>query len=189
MEPDRCSIWISEIVYKQGDWSKARRIILIKQEEEIRPKATGKRLGTLFDKIGIRDDKVYRTRYHAFVTDQKLPKLQIWEQYKQRGDVENWIKELKEDFGVEGFCMESFCATEAAMRMVMVAYNLMSLFRLITHQKQSQPTLATLRFNCFAVGSWISEHCRNKVLKMSVPLKQDSGMTDCSHQSPTLNCH
>ena len=64
--------------------------------------------------------------------------------------------------------MDDFCATETAMRFVMVAYNLMSLFRLLTLQTQPSPKLATLRFNCFAVGSWIE----NKVLKMSVPLKR-----------------
>jgi DDE family transposase len=165
-------LWISEMEFQQGGWSKSRRIIVIKQSEEIRPKATGKKLRTLFDKIGIDQDKVYRTRYHALVTDQSLPAIEIWEQYKRRGDAENRIKELKEDFGVEGFCMDDFCATETAMRFVMVAYNLMSLFRQLTHQKQAQPKLSTLRFNCFAVGSWISEHGRKKVLKMSVPLKR-----------------
>ena len=165
-------LWITEIEYQQGGWSKPRRIIIIKQSEEIRPKATGKKLRTLFDKTGIDQDKVYKTRYHAFVTNQLLPATEIWEQYKGRGDAENRIKELKEDFGVEGFCMDDFCATETAMRFVMVAYNLMSLFRQLTHQKQAQPKLSTLRFNCFAVGSWISEHGRNKVLKMSVPLKR-----------------
>lgn len=165
-------LWISEIEFQQGGWSKSRRIIVIKQSEEIRPKATGKKLRTLFDKLGIDQDKVYKTRYHALVTDQSLPAVEIWEQYKRRGDAENRIKELKEDFGVQGFCMDDFCATETAMRFVMVAYNLMSLFRQLTHQKQPQPKLSTLRFNCFAVGSWISEHGRKKVLKMSVPLKR-----------------
>ncbi|MFM8742524.1 MAG: transposase, partial [Cytophagales bacterium] len=92
--------------------------------------------------------------------------------YKRRGDAENRIKELKEDFGTEGFCMDSFCATETAMRFVMVAYNLMSLFRQITHQKQPQPKLSTLRFNCFAVGSWVEQEAEKWVLKMSVPLKR-----------------
>jgi hypothetical protein len=64
--------------------------------------------------------------------------------------------------------MDSFCATETAMRFVMMAYNLMSLFRLLSLQKQPHPRLSTLRFNCFAVGSWIE----NSTLKMSVPLKR-----------------
>jgi hypothetical protein len=165
-------LWISEIRYKQGGWSKARRMIVIKQSEQIRPKATGKQLKTLFSSLGMEEDKVYRTRYHALATNQTLPAIEIWEQYKRRGDAENRIKELKEDFGVEGFCLDSFCATETAMRFVMIAYNLMSLFKQLTHQKQAQPKLSTLRFNCFAVGSWIEEQAETMVLKMSVPLKR-----------------
>ena len=165
-------LWISEISYQQGGWHKARRIVVIKQSEEIRAKSTGKKLKTLFSNAGIVEEKVYRKRYHAFVTDQNLPAIEIWEQYKRRGDAENRIKELKEDFGAGGFCMDSFSATETAMRFVMVAYNLMSLFRQITHQKQPQPKLSTLRFNCFAVGSWLEEEAQKWVLKMSVPLKR-----------------
>jgi hypothetical protein len=165
-------IWISEILYKQGDWKKARRVIVIKQDEEIRPKATGKKLKTLFSDLGIADDKVYKTRYHAFVTNQDLPAVEIWEQYKRRGDAENRIKELKEDFGMEGFCMDSFCATETAMRFIMMAYNLMSLFRQLTLQTRPQPKLSTLRFNCFAIGSWMENTQQVKTLKLSVPLKR-----------------
>jgi DNA-directed RNA polymerase subunit N (RpoN/RPB10) len=161
-------LWISEIEFRQGGWSKPRRIIVIKQLEEVRKKTTGKKLTSLFKQEDLDKDKVYKTRYHAIVTNETLPVTEIWEQYKRRGDAENRIKELKEDFGVEGFCMNDFCATETAMRFVMMAYNLMSLFRQLTLQKQPQPTLSTLRFNCFAVGSWIE----NGVLKMSVPLKR-----------------
>lgn len=166
--PIGMGIWIAEIEFKQGGWSKARRIVIIKQEEEVRKKTTGKKLQSLFKLEDIDKDKVYKTRYHAFVTNQKLPAIQIWEQYKKRGDAENRIKELKQDFGAQGFCMDNFCATETAMRFLMVGYNLMSLFRLLTLQKSPSPTLATLRFNCFAVGSWIE----NGVLQMSVPLKR-----------------
>lgn len=165
-------LWISEITYKQGGWTKPRRVIIVKQQEELRPRATGKKLKTLFDQLGLDKEKVYQTRYHAFVTNQDLPAIQIWEQYKGRGDAENRIKELKEDFGVEGFCMDDFCATETAMRFVMVAYNLMSLFRLLTAQTQPSPKLSTLRFNCFAVGSWIEGVGGIRKLKMSVPLKR-----------------
>jgi hypothetical protein len=165
-------LWISEINYQQGGWGKPRRIVVIKQSEEIRARATGKKLKTLFSSVGMVDEKVYRKRYHAFVTNQTLPAQEIWEQYKRRGDAENRIKELKEDFAVEGFCMDSFSATETAMRFVMVAYNLMSLFRQLTHQNQPQPKLSTLRFNCFAVGSWIQDEAKKRILHMSVPLKR-----------------
>ena len=165
-------LWLSETEYQQGGWDKSRRIIIIKQLEEIRPKATGKKLRTLFDDVSKEDEKVYKARYHVLVTNQTLPATEIWNQYKHRSDAENRIKELKEDFGVDGFCMNDFWATETAMRMTTIAYNLMSLFRQLSSQTRPSPTLRTLRFNCFAVGSWIVKEGRNKVLKMSVPLKR-----------------
>ena len=95
-------IWITEIEFKQGNWSKPRRIIIIKQQEEVRKKTTGKKLTSLFKLEDIDKDKVFKTRYHAFVCNQTLPAIEIWEQYKRRGDAENRIKELKEDFWGSG---------------------------------------------------------------------------------------
>lgn len=167
-QPIGMGTWITEMEFRQGGWSKARRVIIIKQQEELRRRTTGKKLSSLFKLEDMDKDKVFKTRYHAFVCNQQLPAIEIWEQYKRRGDAENRIKELKGDFGVQGFSMDDFCATETAMRFVMVAYNLMSLFRLLTLQKQPCPTLPTLRFNCFAVGAWIEKG----ILKMAVPLKR-----------------
>jgi hypothetical protein len=53
------------------------------------------------------------------------------------------------------------------MRFVMVAYNLISLFRQITHQKQPQPKLSTLRFNCFAVGNWVEQEAQKNALRVT----------------------
>jgi IS4 transposase len=139
-------IWIIEIEYRQNVWSNPKRIVIVKQQEEVRKKETGKKLKTLFDSENIDEEKAYKARYHCFVTNQNLPATQIWKQYKQRGDAENRLKELKEDFALVGFCMNSFCAAECAMRSVMVAYNLMSLFKQLTHRNQAQPKLSTLRF-------------------------------------------
>jgi hypothetical protein len=76
--PIGVGIWISEINYKQGGWSKERRIVIIKQQEEVRRKpTTGKKLKTLFKLEDVDKDKVYKTTYHAFVTNQTLPALQI----------------------------------------------------------------------------------------------------------------
>lgn len=158
---------IAEFEYKAKGWDKPRRIVVTRQSIALNPKATGKKL-KLFN-----DDSYYQNfRYHCFVTNQNLPAIEIWEQYKKRGDAENRIKELKEDFGAEGFNMDSFYATEAAMRMVTMSYNLMSLYRQLTHRNQAQPKLPTLRFNCFAIGSWIVKKGNKTVLKMSVPQKR-----------------
>ena len=87
--------------------------------------------------------------------------------YKDRGDSENRIKELKYDFAIDGFCMKKFWATEASFRMIMIAYNLMSLFRQMVLQENRQSTLKTLKLKCFALGSWIVKGSRGKVLRIS----------------------
>lgn len=87
--------------------------------------------------------------------------------YKQRGDAENRIKELKYDFGLETFCSNNFWGTEAAFRSILMAYNLMALFCQAALKNKSQVTLSTLRFKCFALGAWITKHARNTTLKIS----------------------
>ena len=164
-------IWISETEYKAAKWEKARRVVIIRQSVDMRPKATGKKL-KLFD-----DKEFYECyRYHTFYTNQNLPATQIWEQYKGRGDCENRIKELKYDFALEGFNLKDFFATEAALRFVNLAYNIISLFRQVTSEKPKQQRLQTLRLNCYAVGAWMTKKGNSKVLKMAVPIKKRKWM-------------
>lgn len=164
-------IWISETEYKATKWEKARRVVVVRQSVDLRPKATGKKL-KLFD-----DKEFYQQyRYHTFYTNQSLPAVQIWEQYKGRGDCENRIKELKYDFALEGFNMKDFFATEAALRFVNLAYNIISLFRQVSSEKPKHQRLQTLRLNCYAVGAWMTKKGNSKVLKMAVPIKKRKWM-------------
>ena len=107
-------------------------------------------------------------RYSLYVTNLDLPAEQIWLSYKDRADAENRIKELKYDFGLDSFCMDKFWATEAAFRMIMIAYNLMSLFRQGVLKSKPQATLSTLRFiPLWREGSWISKHAGKTTLYIS----------------------
>lgn len=56
----------------------------------------------------------------------------------------------------------------------MMVYNIMALFK---HQVvNSNMMLSTLRFYCFALGSWITEHSNKKTLKISLPQKRRAWM-------------
>ncbi len=154
-------IQIKEVIYKAAGWKDKRRFIVVRKNIEKFPKATWKLL--LFNESAL--PPIYR--YSVFVTNLDLPAEQIWNMYKDRGDAENRIKELKYDFAIDGFCMKKFWATEASFRMVMVSYNLMSLFRQMVLQEKTQATLNTLKFKCFALGSWIATESRERVLKIS----------------------
>ncbi len=55
-------------------------------------------------------------RYSAFFTNVDLLAETVWYLYNQRTDCENRIRELKYDYGIEGFSLNDFYATEAAFR-------------------------------------------------------------------------
>ena len=139
--------------------SKARRHIVVRKQISRRPQAAGK---LLFDDLP-------DYRFSLYVTNLDLPLDQIWNVYNTRADCENRIRELKEDFGLDAFCLQDFWATEASFRFIMLAYNLMSLFRHCALNSRNTATLSTLRSYCFAIGGWVSQHARKKVLKLSLP--------------------
>ena len=106
--------------------------------------------------------------YSAFVTNLELADRLIWDLYRHRAEAETQIRELKESYGLDGFCCEDFGATEAAFRWVCVAYNLMSLYKIALINSKHDPTLATLKFQCIAIASYLVRHSRKTTLVMSV---------------------
>lgn len=142
--------------------AKTRRHIVVRKQVSRRPEAGGK---LLFEDLP-------DYRYSLYVTNLDLPLDQVWNIYNGRADCENRIKELKQDFGLDAFCLQDFWATEASFRLIMAAYNLISLLRHFGLNNHQQATQGTLRSQCFAIGGWISEHARKTVLKLSLPRKR-----------------
>jgi hypothetical protein len=164
---------IMEWMYKLPGWSCERRMIAVRKRLDKYPKASWKLL--------FLDEMNERYRYSVFVTNLDLPAQYIWNLYKDRADAKNRIKELKYDFGSDNFCLKHFFAQEAAFRFIMVAYNLMSLFRQVVLRENRQSTLKMLRFKCFTLGAWITERSRKRTLKIAlVQKKDDLGWMDCS---------
>jgi len=112
------------ITYQAPGWSQPHRVAGIRQHSERRATATGKTLSLFAD-----DPQWGQYRFAALVTDLDLPAVEIWRSYRGRVDCENRIKELKYDFAADSFCLDDFWATEASLNTVLLAYNLMSLFR------------------------------------------------------------
>lgn len=154
-------IAVSEMSYQAHSWGKARRVIVVRQDEELRPQARGK---LLLDIPGY--------RYQLYVTDLDLAPAEVWRIYRSRADSENRIGELKMDFGLSGFCLDSFWATEAAFHSILLAYNIMSLFRQAVLQAPKAVRLLTMRFQCFALGAWVGRKGKRKVLRIHVPFKR-----------------
>ncbi|WP_366090217.1 transposase [Segetibacter sp.] len=57
------------------------------------------------------------------------PPAEIWRLYRNRATGENRIKELKYDYALDKINQQSFDATETTLNFIMIAFNLMSLFK------------------------------------------------------------
>ena len=98
--------------------------------------------------------------------------VEVWRTYRGRADCENRIKELKADFGLDAFNLHDFWATEAALGMAMLAYNLMSLFRQAVLRSRIAHTLSTLHGLVLAVGaSWHKDAGQNRLM-LSLPRRK-----------------
>jgi len=160
-------IEICEKQYQAAGWEKARRIVIVRQKTSARPQASGKSL-SLFP-----EEEAYRNyRYSAYFTSLDFAPAEVWRMYCGRGDAENRIKEIKHDFGFDCFNLSGFYATEAALIFVMVAYDLMSIFRMFVLQESTQKRLSTLRWRTFAIGAYFQKINGNTVLVIALTKKR-----------------
>ena len=55
------------------------------------------------------EDEIHRNyRYSAYITNQEQSATDVWRTYRNRGDAENRIKELKADFGPKVLTLKAF---------------------------------------------------------------------------------
>lgn len=154
---------ISESTYKANNWEQPRRIIMIRQKISDRPKAAGKQLKLFED-----DYRWQNYRFSCFITNLSLPAKQVYDLYRGRADSENRIKELKYDYSFDSFNVNSFWANEAIMNFIMMAYNLMSLFRQVVIGTKIQNFLKTLRYKVFSIAGYIENTDKGRVLKLNL---------------------
>lgn len=143
---------ICEFTYKANNWEKPRRTIAIRQHIKQRTNCYGKSLSLFAN-----DESFKNYKYSSYCTSLTLSSEQVYRLYNQRADCENRIKELKSDFGLDAFNVKSFYATEAALGIAMLAYNLMSLFRQAIMRSKIAHTLSTLHGKVFAIGATWNE--------------------------------
>ena len=184
-------IELTRFPYQAQSWSKPRWVTGIRQHVEQREAAKGKTMSLFAD-----DPVIGKWRFSAIVSDLDLPAQSIWRIYRGRANCENRIKELKYDFAADSFCLQDFWATEAAMNTVMLAYNLMSLFRQVllksTIVKKGVPTavqhtLQTLRYKLFARPAYLTTESRKPILHLAMAMQQRAWMQGLWDQAKTFD--
>jgi hypothetical protein len=175
-------IEIAETMYQSPTWDKPRRLVMVRQKVSQRPKATGKVLRLFED-----DEIINGYRHSCYITNLTLPAAEVWRLYRNRATCENRIKELKYDYALDKINQHSFDATETTLNFIMVAYNLMSLFKQVIVKDKVRPTLKTLRYSCLGIGSYIVKNGSERILKMSVNMKRRSWITKLWENSDTIS--
>jgi DDE family transposase len=153
---------VAELMYQGIHWSHPRRLILIRHRITDKDRAGGKKL---IDVPGY--------LFQALVTS--LPTstnpLAVWRYYNGRADCENVIKELQSGFALPTLCLQSFWATEAALSLATLTYNLTVLFQRHLGWQQ-KVTIHTLRFWLFVTAGLISHPAGKTTIKLAVPPRE-----------------
>ena len=173
---------VAEAIHQEWGWSKPRRVILIRHRRKERPEAGGK---LLVDCPGY--------LYQALVTTLPLevPAFEVWHRYNGRAGSENVIRELDECFALPQICLKKFYATEAAMSLAVLSYNLCVLFQLHAGW-MDKVTAATLRFLVFTTGGVISRSAGYTTIRLAVrqgPHRQWWRRLLEKLSGPFLNCN
>ena len=160
---------ISETTYQADSWDNPRRIIMVRQEIEKRPKATGKQIRQL--ELFEDGNDFGKYRYSCLVTNLTLPAKIVYDSYRGRADSENRIKELKYDFSIDDFVTNNFWATEASGNFIVMAYNFMSLFRHALINSNKKPFLKTIRYELISTPAYLGKTKDKHILYLARSLK------------------
>jgi hypothetical protein len=148
---------VADLIYESASASRARRLILIRRRQS--DERGGGKL--LLECPGY--------KYQALLSS--LPPavgaLEVWRDYNGRAGIEGVIKELRSGFGVRSLCCQKFFATEAALSLAVMAYNLAVLFQRHLGWLE-RINIATLRYRLFSCAGIISRGQGVVTIKLGV---------------------
>lgn len=149
-------IFVGEVEYQAQGWAHSRRVVIIKERN---PKGDFIKGRELFD------DPAYV--YQAIISNCTEEPENVWRFYRGRSDSENRIRELKHDYGIDGFCFKRFYATEAAFRLVCLTHNLLVMMgKQLGYDRYR--TLGTIRYQHFVCGAVLGKEGRKPVIRLSL---------------------
>ncbi len=152
------ALQITERMIQLTSWEKPRRVVLGRR---LISSQTPEESGTLFGECSC--------QYTAFVTDltpQQYEAWQIAEIYQGRADCENIFDELKNQWGLAGFCSQQQHVTELAARFTLLSYNIWSLFVRFFSTKKHQEA-KTSRKEILLFPAQLTEHGRELTMQIA----------------------
>ncbi len=125
---------LDDTTYQAGSWSTARRVVM---KAEVLPKGTNTRF-------------VVTTRTEDPTT--------VYDWYVDRGETENWIKDLKSGCFADRLSCHRFWANQFRLLLHAAAYWLLdTVRRWLVAQQVARMTLDTVRLRLLKIGGWVRE--------------------------------
>lgn len=146
---------VGSLMFKRDAWSKERRVVVIRWKDAVDRAQTA-----LIDGWGY--------TYAIFVTNLDWDEEDVYRFYDKRADVENHIREGKQDFSLEHIPTNCFYANAADLELKLLALNQVVLFTKNILKKTSPRHFAsTVRRYWFMIPAKLIHHSGQRVLQLS----------------------
>lgn len=150
----------AQTTVKLHGWSGERRIVIVRTLRPVNPSPQDQFWATPEDDVA-----VYVTNLR---TDEASPE-QVAALYDRRADTENVFDELKNQWGFRGYCSGRAVVTELAARLVLLTYNLWSLFtRLMGLNPGHHSEAIKSRRDFLFMAAQVVESGRQRTVKLAV---------------------
>ena len=131
-----------------------------------------------------------RYGYHAVATNRQEAASRVIWKHNQRGESENWHKELKVGFGMEQMPCGQFEANAVYFAIGVLAYNLAQLLkRQVLPAAYRTATVATLRWKVYRLAGKLVHHARGWILQIKADLESSkpAAATNPTSTLPSVN--
>lgn len=158
-EPTMGMEQIAETQVQLDGWSRPRRVVFIRTLKPANPSAQDVFWGTDQEEVG------------AYVTSlpaETATGAQIVLLYRKRADAENVFDELKNQWGFSGFCSHKAVVSETAARLLLITYNLWTLFVRMVKGEGVHTEAVTSRDELLLIPAKLVQGGRQKALKLAV---------------------
>lgn len=151
---------IAETTVKLHGWSHERRVVIVRTLKPVNPTPQDEFWDTPEDAVAVYVTNLAKNE----ATPEQMALL-----YAKRADTENVFDELKNQWGLRGYCSQRAVVTELAARLVLLTYNLWSLFtRLMGLHPGHHSEAVKSRRDFLFLAAQVVESGRQRVLKLAV---------------------
>jgi Transposase DDE domain group 1 len=151
---------IAQTTVKLHGWSRERRVVIVRTLKPVNPSPQDEFRDNPEDEVAV---------YVTNLEKNAATPGQIALLYAQRADTQNVFDELKNQWGFRGYCSRRAVVTELAARLVLLTYNLWSLFtRLMGLNPGHHTEAVTSRRDFLFLAAQVVESGRQRVVKLAV---------------------